>query len=179
MRFLSYLLILTIGGCVLYVAPSFHLKGHKMQKKIKKRADGSRRVAFITDPGSRVEGHHKNDVDINNIMQKYRVTGFLESNADEAQYGDFTNATDYHDMKNRIIEAEMEFSRLPSHLRKRFNNDPGQLLSFLDDPQNLSEAQELGLCPKPIPDAPVEAKPPKEAPTPLVAAPGTDSAKPE
>jgi len=150
-----------------------------MKKVINKRANGSRRVSFITDAGSVVEGHHKNDVDINNVMKKYRVTGFLESNAHEAQYGDFTNATDFHDMKNRIIEAEMEFSKLPAHLRTRFNNDPGQLLSFLDDPQNLSEAQELGLCPKPIPDAPTASTPPTEAGTPLVAAPGPDSAKPE
>jgi len=179
MRFLSYLLILTIGGCVFYVAPSFHLKGHKMKKVIDKRANGSRRVSFITDTGSVVEGHHKNDVDINNVMKKYRVTGFLESNAREAQYGDFSDATDFHDMKNRIIEAEMEFSKLPAYLRTRFDNDPGQLLAFLDDPENLSEAQELGLCPKPIPDTPAASTPPKEASTPLVAASGPDSAKPE
>jgi len=179
MRFLSYLLFLTIGGCVFYVAPSFHLKGHKMKKEIEKRANGSRRVSFITDAGSVVEGHHKNEVDINNVMKKYHVTGFLESNAREAQYGDFTDASDFHTMKNRIIEAESDFARLPSHLRTRFNNDPGQLLSFLDDPENLSEAQELGLCPKPIPDTPATPTPPDEASTPLFAAPGPDSAKPE
>jgi len=150
-----------------------------MKKVIEKRANGSRRVSFITDAGSVVEGHHKNDVDINNVMKKYRVTGFLESNAQEAQYGDFSNATDFHDMKNRIIEAESDFAKLPSHLRTRFNNDPGQLLSFLDDPQNLSEAQELGLCPKPRPDTPPASTPPIEASTPLVAASGPDSAKPE
>jgi len=179
MRYFSYLLILTIGGCVFYVAPCFHLKGHKMEKTIDRRANGSRRVAFITDPGSLVEGHHKNDVDINNIMQKYRVTGFLESNASEANYGDFSNATDFHDMKNRIIDAEMDFSQLPAYLRSRFNNDPGQLLAFLDDPDNLSEAQELGLCPKPIPDTPQVSTPPVEAPGLPVAAPGPGSAKPE
>jgi len=186
MRFISYLLILTIGGCVCYVAPSFHLKGHKMKKVIDKRANGSRRVSFITDAGSVVEGHHKNDVDINNVMKKYRVTGFLESNAQEAQYGDFTNATDFHDMKNRIIEAESEFARLPSHLRTRFNNDPGQLLSFLDDPENLSEAQELGLVerPTPKPDGGEYAvtavdRPVIVPPTQPNAATLTDSAKPE
>jgi len=150
-----------------------------MKKVIDKRANGSRRVSFITDAGSVVEGHHKNDVDINNVMKKYRLTGFLESNAKEAQYGDFSNSTDFHDMKNRIIEAESDFSKLPSHLRTRFNNDPGQLLSFLDDPQNLSEAQELGLCPKPVPDTPSASTPPTEASTPLVAASGPGSAKPE
>jgi len=179
MRFISYLLILTIGGCVFYVAPCFHLKGNKMEKVIEKRGNGSRRVSFITDAGSVVEGHHKNEVDINSIMKKYRVTGFVESNADEAQYGDFTDATDFHDMKNRIIEAESDFARLPAYLRTRFNNDPGQLLSFLDDPQNLSEAQELGLCPKPIADTPPASTPLTEASTPLVAASGPDSAKPE
>jgi len=147
-----------------------------MEKIIDKRADGSRRVALITDAGSVVEGHHKNDVDINNIMQKYRVTGFLESKASEANYGDFSNATDFHDMKNRIIDAENDFAELPAYLRTRFNNDPGQLLSFLDDPDNLSEAQELGLCPKPIPEPPATPTPPVEAPTQPTAASLTDSA---
>jgi len=179
MRVFSCLLILTIGGCVCYVAPSFHLKGHKMQKKIDRRADGSRRVSFVTDSVSLVEGHHKNDVDINNIMQKYRVTGFLESNAHEAQYGDFTNATDFHDMKNRIIDAESDFAKLPSYLRTRFNNDPGELLAFLDDPENFSEGQELGLFPRDIPDTPRSQTPPVEAPTQPKAATLTDSAKPE
>jgi len=150
-----------------------------MKKVVDKRANGSRRVSFITDAGSVVEGHHKNDVDINSIMKKYRVTGFLESDASEGQYGDFTDACDFHTMKNRIIEAESDFARLPAYLRTRFNNDPGQLLAFLDDPENLSEAQELGLCPKPIPDPPPASTPPTEAPGPLVAAPGPDSAKPE
>jgi len=179
MRCFPILLILTLGGCVLYVAPSFHLKGSTVKRIIKKRKNGSRRVCFVTDPDSVVEKHHKNEVDINSIMKKYRITGFLESNASEGQYGDFTDATDFHTMKNRIIEAESDFARLPAHLRTRFNNDPGQLLSFLDDPQNLSEAQELGLCPKPIPDTPPASTPPTEAPGPLVAAPGPDSAKPE
>mgnify|MGYP000367067270 CR=1 FL=1 len=179
MRFLSYLLILTIGGCVCYVAPSFHLKGHKMQRVIDRRANGSRRVCFITDPGSVVEGHHKNEVDINQIMQKYRVTGFLESNAREANYGDFTNATDFYDMKNRIIDAESDFAKLPSYLRTRFNNDPAQLLAFLEDPQNLSEARELGIIEDRVLHTPIPETPPVEAPTQPVAATLTDSAKQE
>jgi len=176
MRFVSYLLILTIGGCVFYVAPSFQLKGHKMQKMIERRANGSRRVALICDAGSVVEGHHKNDVDINTIMHKYRVTGLLESNASEANYGDFTNATDYHDMKSRIIDAEMDFSKLPAYIRTRFNNDPGELLSFLDDPENLSEAQELGLATRPEPDAPCDHTAPVEPPSGLVPPTSPDSA---
>jgi len=179
MKYLFHLLILTIGGCVFYVAPCFHLKGPKMEKIVDKRANGSRRVAFITDAGSVVEGHHKNDVDINNIMKKFRVTGFVNSNASEAQYGDFSDATDFHDMKNRIIEAERDFSKLPAYLRTRFGNDPGQLLAFLDDPENAQEAQQLGLIPKPVPEGHPSVTPPVEAPTPLKAASVPDSAKPE
>ena len=150
-----------------------------MQKVIDRRANGSRRVSFITDAGSVVEGHHKNEVDINQIMQKFRVTGFLESNAGEANYGDFTNATDFHEMKNRIIDAESDFAKLPSHLRTRFNNDPGQLLAFLDDPENLSEARELGIIEDRVLHTPIPETPPVESPTQAKAATLTDSAKPE
>lgn len=55
---------------------------------------------------------------------------------------------------------------LPAELRKRFRNDPGMLLAFLEDPQNRAEAESLGLVdrmpvvdsspPEPAPVAPVE-----------------------
>ena len=34
---------------------------------------------------------------------------------------------------------------LPAHLRARFENDPAQLIDFLGDENNRSEAEKLGL----------------------------------
>jgi phage internal scaffolding protein len=61
------------------------------------------------------------------------------------RYGDFTGIGDYHTALNQVIAAEDEFMSLPATLRARFENDPAQLIEFLDNPQNKDEAVQLGL----------------------------------
>jgi len=92
----------------------------------------------------------KAECDINNIMKKYQATGLI-THIQKAPggYGDFSNVTDYHDSINRVNAAVQAFMSLPSKLRKEFNNDPGEMLAFLDDPSNEAEAISLGLLPKP------------------------------
>jgi len=34
---------------------------------------------------------------------------------------------------------------LDPYIRERFNNDPGKLLKFIDDPKNLEEGRKLGI----------------------------------
>ena len=62
-------------------------------------------------------------------------------------YGDFTNIEDFHNANNRIIQAREDFLALPSEIREQFDNDPGQLVEFINDPDNIEEAQEMGLLP--------------------------------
>ena len=57
---------------------------------------------------------------------------------------------------NQIVAAQEAFNGLPAAVRKRFGNDPGQMLDFLDDPQNASEAVKLGLV-----DAPQDSQVPQ------------------
>jgi len=91
------------------------------------------------------EQAHKNKCDINSIIAKYNATGLLTHvNTFEAASGDLTQ-TDYQTMLNKIITAKEEFSDLPSNIRKRFGNDPGQLLGFMENPNNRKEAEELGI----------------------------------
>lgn len=67
----------------------------------------------------------------------------------EPMYGDFTNVGDFLDCQTRINHAEEQFMSLPSDLRRRFHNDPAEVIEFVNDPDNLEEARELGLLPKP------------------------------
>jgi phage internal scaffolding protein len=51
---------------------------------------------------------------------------------------------------NQVIAAEDEFMRLPADLRARFENDPAQLIEFLENLENKDEAIKLGLVNPPV-----------------------------
>lgn len=125
-----------------------------------------------TNPPSRVpvdnfdpsltQQHFKDECDINYIMRRYRETGFLvdplKSATAKPQFGDFSTAFDFHEAQNVIAKANEAFAALPSEVRKRFANDPGEFLAFMEDERNIDEAVKLGLVEKP----PVKAELPPE-----------------
>ena len=139
-----------------------------METIITKRKNGSRRVQRKLDQKSKVEQSHRSIVNINSIVARYKQTGYLPDPNVKPTYGDFTKFTDFHDCKNRIQKAHADFLNLSSEIRKRFKNDPGLLIEFLNDPSNRSEAIELGLIVN-VPDEPSSsntepAGPPPEGP---------------
>jgi phage internal scaffolding protein len=94
---------------------------------------------------TRAQQHHKEECDINVIVKRFGITGKMPINQSEARYGDFTAAEDYHTALNRIIEAEDDFMALPAEIRSQFDNNPANLIGFLNDPSNKSAAEKLGL----------------------------------
>jgi len=100
------------------------------------------------EDASRTQQHFKDETDINNILRQFNITGQLPSKAISPRYGDFTGIGDYHSALNQVIAAETEFMTLPATLRARFNNDPQELIEFLDNPENMTEAKKLGLVNK-------------------------------
>lgn len=92
--------------------------------------------------------HYKEECDINTILQKFNITGLLPQSPLSPRYGDFTGIGDYHTALNRVIAAQDEFEALPAPIRARFDNDPAQLIEFLQDENNRPEAEELGLVEK-------------------------------
>jgi len=101
------------------------------------------------EDASLTQQHFKDECDINNILRQFNVTGILPENALSPRYGDFTGVVDYHSALNQVIAAEDEFMSLPAELRARFQNDPAQLIAFLENAENKNEAIELGLVNKP------------------------------
>jgi phage internal scaffolding protein len=97
---------------------------------------------------TRAQQHHKEECDINHIMYMFGKTGKVPVNALPATYGDFTHVVDYQTGLNALIASEAAFDALPSDLRKRFDNDPWELVQFLQNESNLDEAVELGLVNK-------------------------------
>lgn len=129
-----------------------------MTLKTEIRKNGSRRVSKVISPKSKVEQSHKDRCDINIIMSKYRQTGVVPLAQKTALYGDFTNATDFHTAVNKVQAAHQAFERMPAAVKKRFGQDPGQMIDFLADPANIEEAVELGLMEKIGNDAQVDGK---------------------
>lgn len=111
---------------------------------------------------SKTEQAHKADVNINTIMAKAR-RGQMVPQTQGGLYGDFTGMPDFHEAQNRIQDAYNDFMRLPATMRKKFNNDPGYLLDFLNNPENESEAQQMGLIPMPVPEPAPVVKPAETA----------------
>jgi len=97
---------------------------------------------------SLAQQHFKDECDINNILRQFNITGLLPESPLSPRYGDFTGIGDYHTALNRVIAAQEEFEALPAQIRARFENDPAQLIEFLENSDNRPEAEELGLVEK-------------------------------
>lgn len=87
----------------------------------------------------------KAEADINTIMARYNRTGELpQINLVAPQYLDVTDM-DFHTHMNIIREAQDLFDALPSQVRNRFANDPGEFIDFCGDLNNHPELARMGL----------------------------------
>jgi phage internal scaffolding protein len=102
------------------------------------------RVSFETTGPTLTKQSFKNECDVNNILKNYNKTGVMPENFNPGEYRDL-DGTDYQEYMQTVASANSMFEELPSALRKRFKNDPAQLLSFVHDDKNVLEAQKLGL----------------------------------
>lgn len=115
--------------------------------------------------------HSKDECDINKIMARYVKTGVLDHVAKYAPQYTENNEVDYHNSMNIVLRANEMFADLPSPVRLRFENDPGQFLEFVNNPDNHSQLAEMGLTNTPM-------SPPSDNPAPPTAPPG-QQASPE
>jgi len=97
------------------------------------------------EDASLAQQQFKEECNINNIMEKFGLTGLIPQNPLTPQYGDFSGIYDYHSALNAVIDANEQFGALPAQIRDRFMNDPANLIDFLENPENRGEAEKLGL----------------------------------
>lgn len=87
----------------------------------------------------------RDQVDVNNIVRRYTEVGAVPQMRQDARYGDFSHGEDYHSIMNRVTAAQSDFMELPAAVRQHFQNDVGQLLDAMADPDRDEELVELGL----------------------------------
>jgi len=109
---------------------------------------------------SMTQQHHKNDADINTIVERALRSGVLPQSGKQPVYG-FMPSETYHELIMLVDAQTQKFRSFPAKIRNRFNNDPRSFLAFLENKENRAEAIELGLIPRPEPEDP---KPAPEVP---------------
>jgi phage internal scaffolding protein len=118
------------------------------ESKIKYRTAYSERIPcfFETTGESLTQIHLQDESNILNIIKKHDTQGIITNvQRGVARYGDFSQDVDYKESLNLIADAKENFMQLPSDIRKKFNNDPGQFFEFATNPDNESEMAKLGL----------------------------------
>lgn len=94
---------------------------------------------------SRTAQEFAQEVDINTIAERYRLTGELPQNVPQVFQGDFEEVTDFQSAMNLIVKARESFEAMPAAIRARFDNDAQKFLDFTSNPENFDTAASLGL----------------------------------
>lgn len=104
-----------------------------------------RKVSIEFKDRSLTKQSMQEETNINFIVEKYQKTGMIaHKNIHHGEYSDF-GAIDYHAAMTAVVEAQQMFDSLPSLTRKRFGNDPGAFLAFVENDTNIDEMRSMGL----------------------------------
>jgi len=119
------------------------------------RGKYSKRIAVIApsaDDGM-TQQHFKDQVDINNILAKYRRTGVVEHVKKARElYGDFTELGEYARDLDKVAKAQQTFEMMPAEIRNQFKNSIQGFFEFIGDEKNKDQCVKWGIF-----DAPKEA----------------------
>lgn len=100
---------------------------------------------------SQVQQHFRDETDINNIVGRHMKgpgrfgAPIGNPNANRQPRFVVMPSLSYHEMMNKVTDMQMQFSGLPARTKGKFNNDPYQMLRWLENPANRKEAVEMGL----------------------------------
>lgn len=146
-----------------------NIPASESKKIITRRPNGSIRVATKNLDPDKTDTSWGPDTDVNNIVNKWTRTGQNPHPArSDGQYVDISQVTDLMGAVEVVQQASASFDALPSELRATFQNDPIQMVEFLNDPKNHDQAREMGLLPpQPKKQAPPEPKKIEEPPAPI------------
>jgi len=112
------------------------------------RSRGQRRaVSTLNGQPSLTKQADRDRANIHKILKRGEKTGIFPVRTavplDENRI--IPTVESFHEAMNIITGAEAAFHALPVKIRERFKHDPAQLLNFIADDNNRSEAYALGL----------------------------------
>lgn len=111
----------------------------------------SAEVGLLCEDGTRAQQQFAEECDINTIVRRFGLTGELPAGGVAMPVsGDFTDALSFEESMFAVRRAQEGFMTLTADLRRRFGNDPGQLIAFLENKDNKDEAIKLGLVKAPV-----------------------------
>lgn len=141
------------------------VKAHKVMLDCQK--------AIVDGEIIRVEQAHKDEVDINVIVQRHgHDMELIAKTAALTQFVyDDVSDNDFEETMNLMIRAKDTFSNVPSKIRAQFDNNPAKFMDFVHNPENSDKLVEMGLAnpPEPAPEpvqVAVVSQPPETTETP-------------
>lgn len=91
------------------------------------------------------EQSHKNQCDINRILDDYRRTGLINhAKNNEGRYDDVTGY-DFQKAMETVANVKSMFEGLPAEMRKEFGNDAVRFLDFVQNPANEQKMAKMGI----------------------------------
>lgn len=101
-------------------------------------------TTYNIDP-SLAKQEFKDDADLNVVMKRMTKGQTLEHlEVHQGNYG-FASPLDLHQAMNTVARANSMFEDLPSGVRNEFENEPAKFLDFVQNPDNVDRARELGI----------------------------------
>lgn len=106
---------------------------------------------------SRTKQSMSENLDVNNIIKRYKKTGILQRATDfEGIYGDFTTY-DLREAIEKVRDAEKLFMEVPSKIRNQFENNAAAFIDFATNPANRQQMVDWNMAdPLPVEAAPAE-----------------------
>lgn len=92
----------------------------------------SNRTATYNEEPTMTQQQFKEECDINVIMERFGATGELPTNIRQPITADFVEAMTFHEAQNALLAAQESFMELPAQVRARFENDPAQLIEYME-----------------------------------------------
>lgn len=104
---------------------------------------------------SRTKQSFKNETDLNFLVDRYKKTGQVPASVNrESKYG-YAPSLDFQEALELVQNARTMFSELPAAVRQNFENNPANLLAFVENSDNGPEQYAaMGLTEAPDTEAP-------------------------
>lgn len=101
----------------------------------------AKRFAHPTGGKKLVQEHFAHDSSVADLVKRHKLGASINdlSATRKPMFGDFT-AVSFQSMQDAIVDANRAFASLPSSVRRRFANQPYQLIRMIDAAKAGSES---------------------------------------